>query len=141
MTKKKDKPVTIRHYQRRVTECVRDVADATGKLTKAQGDLLGATSKTGGAAPDATAESHLAKLNASKVKELRALAALGVTYPVLSKEYGVSTVTVGQIARRTTWEWIPAANNEKREGIDLLLKRPHLMTERERMLLARRKKP
>ena len=82
-----------------------------------------------------THKSHLAKLSESKVREVRALAAIGVPYPTLSKEYGVSTVTVGQIARRTTWEWIPAGKDEKREGIDLLLRRPHLMTNRERMLL------
>lgn len=87
-----------------------------------------------------TPESHLAKLNESKVRELRALAAAGVPYPMLAKEFGVSAVTVGQIVRRTTWEWVPAGKNEKREGIDLLLQRPHLMTERERTLLARRKK-
>jgi len=86
-----------------------------------------------------TPESHLAKLTEGKVRELRALASVGVPYPLLSKEYGVSTVTVGQIARRTTWEWVPASKSEKRDGIDLLLKRRHLLTERERMLLARRK--
>jgi len=44
-----------------------------------------------------TPESHLAKLTEGKVRELRALASVGVPYPLLSKEYGVSTVTVGQI--------------------------------------------
>jgi len=68
---------------------------------------------------------------------LRALAAAEVPYPLLAKEFGVSAVTVGQIVRRTTWEWVPAGKDEKKEGIALLLKRPHLMTERERMLLTK----
>jgi len=84
-----------------------------------------------------TPESHLAKLTEGRVKELRALASVGVPYALLSKEFGVSKVTVGQIARRTTWEWIPRADDEKGDAIGLLLERPHLMTERERMIVER----
>ncbi len=84
-----------------------------------------------------TPESHLAKLTETQVKELRALASVGVSYSALSKEYGVSKVTVGQVARRTTWEWIPRADDEEGEGITLLLGRPRLMTERERMIVER----
>jgi len=84
-----------------------------------------------------TPESHLAKLTEGKVRELRALAAVGVPYSLLSHEFGVSKVTVGQIARRTTWEWIPPADDEKGDGVGLLLERRHLMTEREKMIVER----
>lgn len=72
-----------------------------------------------------------------QVREIRALAAVDVSYQMLSREYGISGGAVRDIALRITWEWIPESNDEAVEGVDLLLRHPHLMTEHERQCFAR----
>ncbi len=47
-----------------------------------------------------------ARLTEGKVREVRQLAASGVTYKEISKRYGVHVETIGHVVRRITWKHV-----------------------------------
>ena len=84
--------------------------------------------------------SHFVKLKEFDIHEIRAMASVGVLHALLAREYGVSAVSIGRIVGRKSWKWVQQISDDldtMTYGIDLLLGRPRLMSDKERALLKR----
>lgn len=78
--------------------------DKCAKGRQAQGDGQGLRKHPGAAARGE--RQHLAVLTAEQVRTIRALYAQGMKQNALSRQFGVSTTTLGNIVHRRTWQHI-----------------------------------